>query len=403
MGLYFRKRIKILPGLTLNVSKSGTSWSVGPKGAKINMGKRGTYLTTGIPGTGIYSRTKINSNKRKIACQQKELKRQQENNAINNNPLRFFVIFFSLWLSVMLPLFGGASWWLFPVIAIAGILIGFAIPNKNKSENEIITSDESDVLTDTEDDIKDVLSDVDDVEENNVIVDEETSKRLIDNIAKANAGYIDTCVDMKHLDPLFSEVARFVVLSQSASTAQVQRKFSTGYNRAGRIMDQLEATGIVSPATGASGSAKCLVEVVPEYNTYKAPVCEFGATMEDINSKESRTLYDLTTDQLVYRGENSAVQLVLYKFESGKLKAVGVFIDMSYATEVAKYLLERYQPAANSDGLYIFINNTPSKADMFVTFGLQSGSAMVMYTSRDNASDAKDAMAKARKLAMEFD
>lgn len=156
-------------------------------------------------------------------------------------------------------------------------------------------------------------------------------------------------------------------------------------------------------ATGASGSAKCLVEVVPEYNTYKAPVCEFGATMEDINSKESRTLYDLTTDQLVYRGENSAVQLVLYKFESGKLKAVGVFIDMSYATEVAKYLLERYQPAANSDGLYIFINNTPSKADMFVTFGLQSGSAMVMYTSRDNASDAKDAMAKARKLAMEFD
>lgn len=84
MGLYFRKRIKILPGLTLNVSKSGTSWSVGPKGAKINMGKRGTYLTTGILGTGIYSRTKINSNKRKIACQQKELKRQQENNAIRD-------------------------------------------------------------------------------------------------------------------------------------------------------------------------------------------------------------------------------------------------------------------------------------------------------------------------------
>lgn len=42
----------------MNISKSGTSWSVGPRGAKVNFGKRGTYVTTGIPGTGIYSRTK---------------------------------------------------------------------------------------------------------------------------------------------------------------------------------------------------------------------------------------------------------------------------------------------------------------------------------------------------------
>ena len=46
----------------MNISKSGTSWSVGPRGAKVNFGKRGTYVTTGIPGTGIYSRTKVSSN-----------------------------------------------------------------------------------------------------------------------------------------------------------------------------------------------------------------------------------------------------------------------------------------------------------------------------------------------------
>ena len=62
MGLYFRKRIKILPGVHMNVSKSGTSWSIGPRGAKVNFGKRGTYVTTGIPGTGIYSRTKVCDN-----------------------------------------------------------------------------------------------------------------------------------------------------------------------------------------------------------------------------------------------------------------------------------------------------------------------------------------------------
>ena len=62
MALYFRKRIKILPGLHMNISKSGTSWSVGPRGAKVNFGERGTYVTTGIPGTGIYSRTKVRGN-----------------------------------------------------------------------------------------------------------------------------------------------------------------------------------------------------------------------------------------------------------------------------------------------------------------------------------------------------
>lgn len=66
MGLYFRKSIKIAPGLRLNVSKRGTSVSIGPRGAKLNIGKRGTYVTTGIPGTGIYSRTKISGGSNRI-------------------------------------------------------------------------------------------------------------------------------------------------------------------------------------------------------------------------------------------------------------------------------------------------------------------------------------------------
>lgn len=59
MGISFRKRVKIAPGINLNFSKSGVSASVGPKGAKITVGKKGTYLNTSIPGTGIYSRQKI--------------------------------------------------------------------------------------------------------------------------------------------------------------------------------------------------------------------------------------------------------------------------------------------------------------------------------------------------------
>jgi S-DNA-T family DNA segregation ATPase FtsK/SpoIIIE len=51
-------------------------------------------------------------------------------------------------------------------------------------------------------------------------------------------------------DPLFEEIARLVVTSDTASTSSLQRRYNIGYNRAGRIMDQLEAAGIVGPAAG---------------------------------------------------------------------------------------------------------------------------------------------------------
>ena len=58
-------------------------------------------------------------------------------------------------------------------------------------------------------------------------------------------------VDMGHLDPLFEEAARLIVVHQQGSTSLIQRKFSIGYNRAGRLMDQLEKAGIVGPAQGS--------------------------------------------------------------------------------------------------------------------------------------------------------
>lgn len=61
MGWKFRKRIKIMPGVSLNLSKSGVSTTIGPRGASVNIGKRGTYLNTGIPGTGLYNRQRIDA------------------------------------------------------------------------------------------------------------------------------------------------------------------------------------------------------------------------------------------------------------------------------------------------------------------------------------------------------
>ena len=61
----------------------------------------------------------------------------------------------------------------------------------------------------------------------------------------------DKDVDMAHLDPLFEDAARLIVINQSGSTSLIQRKFAIGYNRAGRLMDQLEKAGVVGAAMGS--------------------------------------------------------------------------------------------------------------------------------------------------------
>ncbi|NMA75069.1 MAG: DNA translocase FtsK [Bacteroidales bacterium] len=58
-------------------------------------------------------------------------------------------------------------------------------------------------------------------------------------------------IDLNNLDPLFDDAAMMVVIQQQGSTSMLQRKFSIGYNRAGRIMDQLEAAGVVGPSEGS--------------------------------------------------------------------------------------------------------------------------------------------------------
>lgn len=70
---------------------------------------------------------------------------------------------------------------------------------------------------------------------------------------ESSNGDFPGAVDMDEKDPLFEQVARMLVLEQQGSVSFIQRKFSIGYNRAGRLMDQLEAAGIVSAPDGSKG------------------------------------------------------------------------------------------------------------------------------------------------------
>lgn len=69
-------------------------------------------------------------------------------------------------------------------------------------------------------------------------------------------------VDMEHLDPVFADAARLIVTNQSGSTSLIQRKLSLGYNRACRLMDQLEAAGIVGPAKGSKPRMVLIADVI---------------------------------------------------------------------------------------------------------------------------------------------
>lgn len=78
-----------------------------------------------------------------------------------------------------------------------------------------------------------------------------TAFLLPEYVGEESGDKMPGAVDLSDRDPLFDEAARLLVIHQQGSTSLIQRKFSIGYNRAGRLMDQLEAAGIVGPFEGS--------------------------------------------------------------------------------------------------------------------------------------------------------
>ena len=79
----------------------------------------------------------------------------------------------------------------------------------------------------------------------------QTAYLLPDYVPEGGEASTSGAVDLSDRDPLFDEAARLIVIQQQGSTSLIQRKFAIGYNRAGRLMDQLEAAGSVGPFEGS--------------------------------------------------------------------------------------------------------------------------------------------------------
>jgi DNA segregation ATPase FtsK/SpoIIIE-like protein len=87
----------------------------------------------------------------------------------------------------------------------------------------------------------------------------------IDNLSNED-GEFTNVFNVSERDPLFEEAARMIVLHQQGSTSLIQRKLKLGYNRAGRIIDQLEAAHIVGPFDGSKARE---VLITDEYSLDK--------------------------------------------------------------------------------------------------------------------------------------
>ena len=87
---------------------------------------------------------------------------------------------------------------------------------------------------------------------------------------EGGVGSPDGKVDVHSLDPLFEEAARHIVLTQQGSTSMIQRRFSIGYNRAGRLMDQLQEAGIVGEAMGSKPREVLITDVNQLDNLFAA-------------------------------------------------------------------------------------------------------------------------------------
>lgn len=96
MAWRYRRRIKIAPGVHLNVSKKGFSTTIGVRGASVNFGRNGTYVNTGIPGTGFYNRQKISGstkNKKNYPIAYSEHNQKRNQNYSTEKGGCFFIIF----------------------------------------------------------------------------------------------------------------------------------------------------------------------------------------------------------------------------------------------------------------------------------------------------------------------
>lgn len=135
-------------------------------------------------------------------------------------------------------------------------------------------------------------------------------------------------------------------------------------------------------ATKNSDNVKCVVEVTPMYSTFTEPLFDFGASVDQIKSKEKRSFQYAKDNGILFKGGKSSEVAVMYLFENSKMVCSAISISYLYAEEAIKFIAERYQPIVKKGYDYYFVNNDLDKSTMLIAISLDSldDSMLIMYT-----------------------
>ena len=106
-------------------------------------------------------------------------------------------------------------------------------------------------------------------------------------------------VDLSDLDPLYNEVVDLIVSTKKASASMIQRKFKVGYNRAGRIIDELEETGVIRKPEGSNTWEVVGKPSLPEQVTIEETVTENTVELTDTQVEEINEEIELDDDNLL--------------------------------------------------------------------------------------------------------
>jgi len=145
MSLRFRRSIKLFPGVKINIGKNSISTSIGVRGAHLTFGKSGTYIGTGIPGTGLSQRTKLSGPSHANPVEHLESSTQNPEITNQGKHYKLGVTFWLIFGTIILALFQLpkvlAIYW---VILLAYVIIRSIIRSaKKRSSTSVINDSEN--------------------------------------------------------------------------------------------------------------------------------------------------------------------------------------------------------------------------------------------------------------------
>lgn len=147
MAFRFRKRIKVAPGVHVNIGKNGMSTTFGGHGASITTGSNGTYVNTGIPGTSIYNRQKIGGGSSNSYSVSNSNEKYEGPGAISGGCA--VIVFVACFIAMIVGgVFGASSTFAYICLALLGIsmsviIISLIIMNRYKKEAKIAAQKEA--------------------------------------------------------------------------------------------------------------------------------------------------------------------------------------------------------------------------------------------------------------------